>query len=64
MKYITKILETIFNPLFSLITANSRPNNKGFLQSIKKKPLVLLLISLIITLTIVFAVYHKEIFGV
>lgn len=64
MKYINKVLETIFNPLFSLITANSRPNNKGFFQSIKKKPLFLLLVSLIITLTIVFAVYHKEIFGV
>lgn len=64
MKFINKFIEAICNPFFSILTANSRPNNKGFIQSIKKKPWFLLLVSLLITLVIIFSVYHKEIFGV
>ena len=65
MKVINKIIEAIFNPLFTIITANGRSsNNKGVIQTIKKSPLLLLLISLIITVAIVLIAYRKEIFGV
>ncbi len=65
MKYVLKIFEIIFNPFFSILTANeNNKNSKGFFQNIKKNHFILLLISVIITVAIILAWYHKEIFGV
>lgn len=65
MKYILKAIEIIFNPFFTILTANeNNKNSKGFFQNIKKNHLLLLLISILITIAIIFARYYKEIFGV
>lgn len=45
-----------------IITANEE--NKSFLKHIKKTEILLILISFLITLTIVFIYYYKEIFGI
>lgn len=62
MKYIINLLKCIFNPLYMIITANEE--NKSFLKHIKKTEFLLILISFLITLTIVFIYYYKEIFGI
>lgn len=62
MKYIINLLKCIFNPLYMIITANEE--NKSFLKHIKKTEILLILISFLITLTIVFIYYYKEIFGI
>ena len=62
MKYIINLLKCIFNPFYMIITANEE--NKSFLKHIKKTEILLILISFLITLTIVFIYYYKEIFGI
>lgn len=67
MRYLVKVIEIIFNPLFCIITANENVNNnsnKGFLVKIKKHRWILLLLAALITAGIILCCYHKEIFGV
>ncbi len=62
MKILIKILKWIFNPLYSIFTANEE--NKPILKHIKKNDLFMFFIAIIITLVIILVYYHKLIFGV
>lgn len=65
MKHLLRVLEIIFNPFYSLITANENPKSKNKDRfSFLKNRFILLLISLLIAIAILLCIYHKELFGV
>lgn len=62
MKILSKILKTIFNPLYSIVTANEE--NKSVFKNLKKSNLFLISIAILITAAIILICYRSYIFGV